>query len=598
MSSRRPQTTSQEPEPLQRRLRPRKNKDTSSPSNVLRVNQEAVFAIPELMDLISGYLTKDDFRVVILVCRAWNAFWIPYLYSKLFFRKYKRTRNYPKMLKYGPSVKSIELYQTKWNNIVHLLDYATNIQSLSINTTPLTDLQLRILTEMAPQLRSLHVEIGRYMVGRAFRTVALPCSLHIVAAWTNLEDLDWQVKGTLRVDDILHVLKSCTRLKSLALCDVYIVDELPDGSTTGQETLIKVDDDGWKNIALRSLRFNGVFLGDRQFHDEESKYVHPCLRRLLQHAPNLKTIKFSQGHNLSPLDWDNVFEGRSIVEHVELFAQVAFRNPGFHTSKALGALAKSCRNLKVFEVRSTNTATDEDFERVMLVNRRLQKVVVRHTDFGNQALTALARPETQPFGMSVVPNCLAELDLEGCNITHSSVAVLLENSNVLRELNLAGTAAGTLELFKGNKPWPCTKTLEKLRMDIQPVGFQPRRVQFPVATIQPLDPIKFYTPEEYLLIKERLHSFTSLVALKLGGEGMSFDLMDSISFAPGLRTAILSVPFIGEESNQRYNLARKAALDRGAAMFPNWTIMARAFYIQSRLSCMITAGISKEFMQF
>ncbi|KAF9963833.1 hypothetical protein BGZ65_010475 [Modicella reniformis] len=597
--------TPREPENYQRRLRPRKTRDSASKvasdNNKPEVHQEAVFAIPELLDLITTYLTKDDLRVLICVNRAWSAFWVPYLYSDLFFRKYKRTRTFPKMKKYGHHVKTLEVHQTKWINVVHLIDFATRLHSLSICNAPLTDPQLRGLPEIAPQLRILHLSFVR----RLYRFMN-HCPLRAVAALSNLEDLEWNAFGAVRVDDILHVLQGCNKLRTLTLSGVHIVEELQEPnaaeeSEVNNNILVRVADDGWENTTLRTLHCISVLLGARQSFHDEARYVHPCLRRLFQHLPNLKTIKFTAIYNLSPLDWHYVFENRVGIEHVELFILAQYKNLRLYATEALGTLARFCSNLKVLDARDIYVTTDQAFEQVMRVNHQLQKVSVKNTDFGDLALEALARSTTLLSASSTMANCLVELDLEGCiHITNHSVAMILENCGLLRDLNLLGTRAGTIELFQSSKPWPCSRTLEKLHLDIQPVEFKPFHPTFEweAPTVQILDTINLYTTEEYQLMKERLTSLTSLVGLQLGGEAMTFGLLDNMSFAPRLRRVILRIPFSSSERFQSFSMAQKAATERGNLIFPNWIISASARFVNSRLSCTIIANINSEPFQF
>ncbi|KAG0246343.1 hypothetical protein B0O80DRAFT_500433 [Mortierella sp. GBAus27b] len=572
----------QRPEDSQRRLRPRKNKasGTNDHSHESRVSQEAVLNIPELLDLITSHLTKDDLRVLIQVCRAWNAFWIPYIYSTLFFRKYRRTHIYPKIQKYGDHVRSLDLYQTKWNNIVHLLDFAVNIRSLSICGMLLTDSQIQSLTETVPQLRNLRLSFTRGLTfGRGVPKTTDPRSMSIVAALSNLEELEWDASGALRVDDILCVLKACSKLRKLALSGVDIVEELQESELDNNRTLVKVDDDGWQNATLRTIKCTNIVLGARQSCHDPTKHAHPCVRRLFQHLPSLKTIQFTGTHNLSALDWHSVFDNRSIVEHVDIGISPHYwnRNRRVEAPEALSAIAMSCSNLKTLDARNLHPTSDNAFEQLLSANHNLQRVLARSTEFGDLSLKALARPT----------NYLVELDLEECiHITSKSMDQILENCGLLRDLNLSGTKAVTTALFQSNKPWPCSKTMERLKLDIQHVGFIPRQA--------PLDHIKRCTPEECLAIKTRLTSFTALVGLKLGGEAMSFDILDDMSFAPGLRRVILNVPFAGPDTLARYSLARTEATERGKAMFPNWIVSASAYYISYRLSCVVHANINRE----
>ncbi|KAG0343910.1 hypothetical protein BGZ54_006015, partial [Gamsiella multidivaricata] len=146
-------------------------------------------------------------------------------------------------------------------------------------------------------------------------------------------------------------------------------------------------------------------------------------------------------------------------------------------------------------------------------------------------------------------------------------------------------------LFKGCKPWPCAKVLERLHMDIQPLDYQPRPygVGWRQADLPPLKP---YTPEEQELIRERLCSFTSLLGLELGGDAMTSEILEDFSFAPKLRKVILCVPVKSNDySNSIIQKAREMAQGRGEALFPNWIVASGFSCISSRGACYIDADI-------
>ncbi|KAF9192699.1 hypothetical protein BGZ51_005088 [Haplosporangium sp. Z 767] len=508
-----------ETEPLQRRLRPRKSKHASgNNAKVPGVYQETVLAIPELLDLITGYLTRDDVRVLIRVCRSWNTFWAPYLYSKLLFRKYRRTRVYPKIRTYGQYVKTLELHSTKWNNILHLLDYAPNLQSLTLHQSALSLIQLQEIVAMVPQLSGLHLSIK----SGSFKPH--DCPLTLAASLPNLEQFSWTgLNNEIRVDDILYVLKSCIRLRSLCLSHIVLVEELleltpADNPEEPPRTMIKVEDHGWQNTSLRRLDCNLVSLGPYQIRATESEDVHPYIRRLFSHMPNLTTLNYTGKHNLDTLDWDYIFENRTGLQHVQLWplAHVHCHCTPLNPSKtidALNAVAKYCDNLKVLDVKNTFPTTDDVFKRIMERNHQLQRVCVKNTDIGDLPLQALAR-----LPAFCTTHNLVELDLERCiNITSAGVIPVLENCGRLQNLNLSRTKAGTLDLFKGNKPWACRTSLEVLLIDIQPQDYQPppRMINWTVTQQRP--PVILYSPEEQLLIKKRLTSLTALRKLEIKG---------------------------------------------------------------------------------
>ncbi|KAG0247652.1 hypothetical protein BG011_001119 [Mortierella polycephala] len=543
-------------EPLQRRLRPRKNRHSGDDNTKIpSVYQETVFAIPELLDLITGFLARDDLRVLIRVCRTWNAFWAPYLYSDLFLCKYKKTRVYPKVRTYGHYVEALELNSTTLNNILYLLDYVPNLQSLSLHHSALSLIQLQSIIAMVPQLRGLHLSFKRIL----FKPQ--DCPLTLAASLQNLEQFSWMgIDSEIRVDDILFVLKSCLRLRSLCLSRITLVEELPELP----RTMVKVEDHDWQNTSLRRLECNLVLLGPRQTKATEPEDVHPCIRRLvgLQYV-QLWPLGYAHFHHAQP-------------------------TPSKITD-ALNTIAKYCDNLKVLDVKNTFPTTDDMFKEIMERNHQLQRVCVKNTDIGDLPLQMLAR-----LPASCTAHNLVELDLEGCiHVTSAGITPVLENCGRLQNLNIARTKAATLNLFKGNKPWACRTSLEILRIDIQPQDYQPppRMVNWiPVSQQGP--PVIPYSPEEQLLVKERLTSFTSLRALDIKGLSMEFGMLDDMSFAPHLRQVILHIPFRQPGDGSQYEPAQAKALEWGRALFPEWHVWTGANFAYSTVVCMINAKLN------
>ncbi|KAG0012949.1 hypothetical protein BGZ80_011397 [Entomortierella chlamydospora] len=565
-----------------RKLRPRRTESNSNKMPIVYPNIDTVFAIPELLGLITNYLTPADQRILIRVCRTWNSYWVPYLYSSLKFVKYKRSRIYPKLEVYGPYVKVARIFYTTLNNIIHILDYATNIQSLDLRAD-LAKSRFPQIFAMVPQLRVLRISQGVY------RSETHCVRISPAAALSNLEELTLEGHSRLevRIDDIMFVIKSCRKLATLSLESISIVEELQDVNSTAEPEedlvdMVKVDETGWESASLRSLRCRHVLL-DRpdSIHDSQT-HVHPCIRRLFQHAPNLTSIEFSGKSILCAVDWEYIFESRSGLQNAEFWAPAPFHP--FHRGgpldpsaavKALGALEKSCHMLKVLNVGSIRPTTDEAFEKIIKVNHQLEKIDAKFTEFGELALKELVR---------ILPHSLVELNLGGClKVKSSGIAMVLENCERLRVLNLFDTDAGTINLFRGNKPWVCAKSLQKLCISIQPLNHQTVHNNIPwkwEAVAENNNTL--YTEEEEKIIRDRLRCFTSLLELDLEGKAMSIGIMDDVSFAPRLRSAILNVPPRSLDGNQslggHYVDAQKQAVKWGQGVFPNWNVKASRSY--------------------
>ncbi|KAG0350512.1 hypothetical protein BGZ54_003773 [Gamsiella multidivaricata] len=591
------------PGTLHRSLRLRTSDNYIVDIDVPRISQDTFFSIPELQHPLADYLTRNDLRAAICVSHAWNTIWVPYLYEKLFFREYQQTRSYPKMHSYGHHVKSLELLSIEWNNLAFLLNFTTSLHSLFLHCTKLSTLQPQELAEIAPQLRVLHITLRQYP------PKPLECQMTPVSAFKHLEDFYWNVLTDVRIDDILFVLKSCSQLQSLALTISTLVEELNEAKVEEIDgiksssliadvvpKLVKVDDDGWASTSLRTLSWGSAMLGPRQSYD--SKQPHPCIHRLFQHTPNLKKVKVSGKNNIGAQDWDCMFENQVSIQEIELDLRVSVTEGGSPVGNSgfLNAVSKSCPNLKRFIAKHMPFTTDKAFAEVMRVKHGLQKVNVKYTEFGDLALHQLARlpPTLTSAGTS---HSLVELDVEGClQITNHSAIEILENCPLLRSLNLLGTRAGTIELFKGCKPWPCAKALERLHMDIQPPDYQRwrRSVGSKQADMPPLKP---YAPEDQDLIRERLCSFTSLLGLELKGEAMTFDILEDYSFAPKLRKVILCAPYKSNDYRMKQEM-RIMTLERGRALFPNWILSSKDNYIYSRPTSVFTAIVSRDTFVF
>ncbi|KAF9967833.1 hypothetical protein BGZ70_007980 [Mortierella alpina] len=561
-------------------------------SSVRTVSQDTVFAIPELLSLVTAYFDKSDLRALMRVCRAWNAFWVPHLYSKLFFCKYKRCRVYPRLATYGVHVKALELHTTKWNNVLHLVDYTPNLTSLAMYRVTLSLVQFKEMVTSVPHLRSLSLTVYETS------SESHDWPLVLTSALPGLEEFSWigdvSVIGDnhtkMRIDDILHILKSCTKLRSLRLAHVAFVEPTePQEDLTQQEpmALIKVEDEGWQSNSLQLLDCNYVDFGPRQRDEGAVEQVQPCVRRLFQHTPNLKTLKVRGVSDLRPADWVAVFKSGTSLEYVALeqFGGAFFDSrPTFINVKdALVMISTVCTNLKVLSTRFAQGATDQHFASILRANRQLQRLCVKRTGFGDTSLGELGRI---PLGLStagaLTDHSIVELDIQGCHqVTAAGVLLVLENCRFLQSLNLTETSAGTLELFNGNRPWACAKSLEALHIDIQPMGFQQlSHSAWPNMNVTP--PRAAYSLAEQQTINERLCALTGLTHLELRGENMDQEIFNDASFAPRLSKAVISLPTLAGEGLSRDQQMRHL-VKIGRNMFPGWRLSTMdGFYSRKR----------------
>ncbi|KAF9572765.1 hypothetical protein EC968_009493 [Mortierella alpina] len=506
----------------------------SDTNSVRSVSQDTVFAVPELLSLITVYLDKNDLRALIRVCRAWNAFWVPYLYSELFFYKYKRSRVYPKLGTYG----------------IHFGEVIAAV----------------------PQLRSLSLTLDK----TSYKTHGWP--LVLTSALPDLEEFAWtgdttlHFRDTITIEEILHVLKSCTKLRSLRLARLAIVESCFDPPN-------ELSDGRWQSRSLQRLECDYVFFDPHQSYPGANGQTHPCVRRLFERAPNLRIVKVTGRSNLCPLDWSTVFSRGANVEHVEL-SVAPYTNDPIDVKDALPVLGTSCSHLKVINTNRAQGTTDQHFAPILRANRQLQRLCVKETAFGDTSLGELTEHR------------IVALDLEGCRqVTSAGVLSVLENCRFLQDLNLAGTRAGTLELFNGSRPWACVKSLQILHVDIQPIGFLPPLL-YSGWSLNEAPHTAAYSPAEQRIIHDRLCSLTSLTHLELRGESMERGIFKDASFTPRLRSALIGLPFeCGEEMelSVRERLVQQEALETGRKMFPDWLVSLRRLYYGKRMCCIFSA---------
>src|SRR5689334_5636739 len=107
------------PDIPKRNLRPRRINTTIDPT-APHVFRSVVLDTPELLSHLTNYLTLTDIKKLVCVCRKWNSYWTPYIYSKVTVTKYRRTNVYPNVHKYGKYTRDLRIRDTKAANITHI----------------------------------------------------------------------------------------------------------------------------------------------------------------------------------------------------------------------------------------------------------------------------------------------------------------------------------------------------------------------------------------------------------------------------------------------------------------------------------------------
>lgn len=212
-----------------RKLRARQQPTThTTNTNVSKEYQDRVFSIPELQAIITAYLTRKDLKALMLTCRAWFEFCIPAIYREVLLVKYKRSRVYPKIHKYGQHVQVLRLHETNVHGSLHAIEHTPHLRRLHLSNARLSRSGLEsILSSTPDQLTHLRLELysrtKRDAWGEGSPWFPEPM-IQPVTHFCNLRKLQWHAPGmTVHVDDILRVLKVCPHLESLWLGQVNVV---------------------------------------------------------------------------------------------------------------------------------------------------------------------------------------------------------------------------------------------------------------------------------------------------------------------------------------------------------------------------------------
>lgn len=579
-----------------KRLRPRKAIIDPTVSTYF---QSTVLAIPELRDLITEYLGPPHLRTLTAVCRTWRNYWIAQVYKRLLLNRYKRTHVYPKVDLYGHLITTLNVANSRWINILHVLDFTPALLHLRLAFVTMSYDQTRQILEKVPQLRTLAYKF------RSRDIMAEEGSIALASTLKDLEDFSWEGQNTyVRIDHLLQVLKSCKKLTKLTVGDARLVNDIPvpapespptpsadTGSAKTVETRTEtsvameieqvnmyVDDetDPWTNTSLRSIEFPSMVLG-LSWNNHQGN-ADPNLGRLMGRIPNLTKVCVSYTNNFKEQDWGHIIREESRLEHIDIRPKYYNRDFASQTF-ALQFIVQRCTHLKVLNTSGVQTGTNDMYQRIIANNRQLQQLFVKNSGVADSSLLELVKGPTSPLF-----DTLQELDLDSCpGITSAGLVKVLESCTGLQALNARNTRAGTIQLFIG-KPWACAKSLRKLELEVMPANGLPARL----LASAPLD---LYSDKEQALIKEKLNALTSLVYLDLRGRALTFEMVEDVNFAR-MERIILHVPFVTQEATgRRYMYARHKALEWSKPRFPEeWTLHTSTSHSSGRLCAVVHAS--------
>ncbi|KAF9579664.1 hypothetical protein BGW38_003983 [Lunasporangiospora selenospora] len=510
---------------------------TSTPSpfthhHSARIASDAVLQIPELVEGIGRYLCTKDVLALIRTNRFWNMAWIPFLYPSQTIQCYRKSSPSLIIEKYGQHIRTMDLSKCKARDILHLLDYTPHLVGLSIGACSLSFKELEpILISAAPKLRTFHFQV--FSGPSDYSTKALALAAHL----TNLEELSWQDQlSKIHVKDIMTVLQSCRRLRSLALHDMVLVEETPEPEPKeATEPDQDQERDTWTNTTLETLELSGVQRGMLNLEKASSADdTHSCFGQLFGRIPKISTIHFKGSDGLSPLDWDYIFRKCSLVRHVTIQIRSLFQiaSPG-----AMEAINRYCSNVKTLQYNSNSPSSDHLFAQLVGRNSELQTISVESSNFGDLAIKNLLPRPLKDNPSRPIPNAfrnefLTELNLRHCvHVTDQGARLLLEKCSRLCYLYLRGSNAGSIELFESSQSWACVATLCKLSIDLHPRNYVLRYNSLRIIEGDHLSIPVQYQPAEEATIRKKLAALVALKELHLSGRaltsGIVSDLPDS-----------------------------------------------------------------------
>lgn len=374
-------------------------------------HQDKVFSLPELREIIAGYLTKSSTCALASTCREWRAVWLPVLLSRFALRLDSRTlKSFPGVEELGKYVLDAQVHlstDVKCRDIAHTLSRLPNLQSIYIADASWSFVQHDLISTLSTSLRQIEV----YML------YSEPWPRHALTRLHNLQVLKW-TKGSVLDEDIMASLRASPQLQHLCFSSVSIDDGPDDVSVTEIEmgTSLSTQLDPYIGTQIRRLQLNECEISDK------------ALLRLLG-------IDMVPTHRVS---------------------------------------ARASHALAYLHVRLTG---------------------YRHA-------------------------------------TYKSTARILEECPGLRHLDLEDTGAVSPELFLGDAPWPCARTLEHLAIQIMPA--EQERPPHGDIGVQFHGSAGDLTAQQQQRIFRRIKRFTGLRRLDLTGYPMGLAALEDMAFAKDL----------------------------------------------------------------
>ncbi|KAF9971671.1 hypothetical protein BGZ73_005286 [Actinomortierella ambigua] len=493
-----------------------------------------VLSTPELLANIVGYLHGHDLCRLALACQRWQGLFQPFIYEdilivgpgkdagtarKATLRQYNepissraacpRGMDPEHLPKYCHLVTSIRFRgRHRDEDVLHILRYPlprlrhidlsthefesvrmltaivgklSNVRSLVINGYSQSlkqDLSKRLYVLEAIQQHCTRLEVLKLGFDTERPTFLLA---QLLQSMPSLRRLDF--------GDLQPTISTSKRDMNLSERRYFIFNQLVPQQILDKYNALPLPT--WQNNTLEDLGF------DIAFDLVQLNPVHPTgdrlpiwLRHLLLPLTNLRHARLLTWCILNIEDWAFMESRLTRLESLQLAMTYNPSQSRLAMAEAiLASIQSKMTKLRALTLKHLPTMTRHsvfDHPSVSVVPRykvegseffrhlvHLQELKMNYFEVAEEVLLSLAA--VAEAGLKQSPKVyppLVSLDLQGCtHVTARGVRAILNVCEQLKRLNLLRTEACTLELFDGDTPWACTRTLQEAAFDI--VRLQP-----------------------------------------------------------------------------------------------------------------------------
>ncbi|KAG0033201.1 hypothetical protein BGZ82_006202 [Podila clonocystis] len=285
-------------------------------------------------------------------------------------------------------------------------------------------------------------------------------------------------------------------------------------------------------------------------------------------------------HNLQSLEWN----APGMTIHVDDILHVLQACPHL--------VSLEVRNLKIVYLDSGSSVEHETFamsgrpsdppgplasaildtDNVFYIGRRLQKLALHCVHISDEGVLRLlgidmVPKEEEATSVTLRSHALIHLVVDRCfSFTHRSGTRILQECDRIQYLNLSQSMIATIELFQGGEIggqnlWSCSKSIQKLSLDVKLSNFDPTRIYKREALLR--DGVPPLAMADQLLIRDQFRALTGLRLFHLTGYPIDFVVLEDMAFARNLQAAeaqlMCRVPFesVEQELERLERLAKE-----------------------------------------